>query len=465
MEKTITIDPFDSKTGKGTLSFYAREYGTSVKELAKANNINNPNVIQAGGSLVVPDNNLQRSTTALRNETEKNMSKYDEQTTATRDAAGTGSGQGTDPNANPPATTNKDNQGVYDPFEGLDDQQRDIRESSERQINDLMSTYDSITKFADRAHRDLIDATKKIYGARITNMEDANKRLLATKGVANDRDGVTRYANEFASGILTDEELSGQERLIAIEAEMLKAIAEADQAKVDNDFTRFNSAFDKVQQVKSAMEKQVQDSYDNAVARDKAIRDERKAQRDAQKQELDMSMDRASVAAPAIADQLNSYETDEERMEFLQAYSKQTGVDIDILMGEVTKAAQDKDYKDLQSENLRNTIKNRDSSNARQWAAENRAAAKAAKDESEEEEDDVDPITKNVIQGAQTIDELNGAERSKVTTDLRELGYYTETPPGWFIEMTNQTTRSSVPTAAMSERWEEHRQGIIGGGL
>jgi hypothetical protein len=34
---TIKIDPYSSSTGAGTLSYYARKYGTSVDNLVKLN--------------------------------------------------------------------------------------------------------------------------------------------------------------------------------------------------------------------------------------------------------------------------------------------------------------------------------------------------------------------------------------------------------------------------------------------
>lgn len=55
---SVTIDPYDAKTGAGTLSYYASKYGTSVANLLALNKNNNSvinaNTIKAGGQLFIP---------------------------------------------------------------------------------------------------------------------------------------------------------------------------------------------------------------------------------------------------------------------------------------------------------------------------------------------------------------------------------------------------------------------------
>lgn len=460
----ITIDKYDSKTGAGTLSYYARQYGTTVDALAKSNNITDPNLIQAGGSLVVPDSGVQKSTTSFRQQSEQNMSKYDEFTTKHLTAAEqakldqAAKDQIERDNA---ANTSKDE--VVDPFEGLDDKKKQLQDEAESQVADITRKYDSIQRFVDTAHANIISATKQIYAARLEKMRDSNKRLLATKDVANMRQGRSRYVPELAGGILNDEELNGLDRLGEVEGELMKAIAEADKAKAEGDMERFNASFDNINTIMDRSEKQIKANYDNAVAQDKAIRDREKADRDAAKMNFEMSLDRAKTAAPAIADQLETYGSEAEQMAFLEAYSKKTGIDLDIIMGEVVTAAQDKDYKNLQIENLQNQITNRDSTNARGWASERRLQAEA--DRKAGEEDEVSDTTKNVISGASLLDELTGEAREKTKADLRDLGYYNDTPPAWFIEMSNDESGATVEPSTLKQKWEEHRQSIISGGV
>ena len=129
---------------------------------------------------------------------------------------------------------------------------------------------------------------------------------------------------------------------------------------------------------------------------------------------------------------------------------------MDILMGSVSTAAQTAEYKDLQISNIENQIYNRNRS-------ENRQQAKAAKED--DEEDEVGDSTRNVIQGVTTIDDLSSAEKEKVKTDLRELGFYEEEAPEWYIEMENANAGQTVVPEVIKESWEEYRQGIIGGGI
>lgn len=131
----INIDKYDSKTGKGTLSYYARQSGTSVSELARRNNISNPDLIQEGAPLILPESGPLQSTKAYRGQTQKNMSKFDQDLARIKSEA-LSLKEKIDANAAKETEDklNKTKVGVEeeDPYEGLDDKTRTLTQENKR---------------------------------------------------------------------------------------------------------------------------------------------------------------------------------------------------------------------------------------------------------------------------------------------------------------------------------------------
>lgn len=458
---TVTVPKFNSKTGEGTLSFFARQFGTTVEELAKVNKIENPDLIQEGSSLIVPDSGIQRTTSSFRTQTEESLAKFDE-----RQAAIDITIKGEDEEKLGEEDRLREQKiiddkakadGTFDdPFEGLDDDERLIQEEALNQIKTITDSLNSIQRFANDAFRQLISATKQIYAARIQKMKDANLRLIATKGVANIRQGRARFAPELAEDILTDEEISGHERISEIEGTMLREIALASQAKANNDMVRFNAAFDRIEAVTKRMEAQIQQNYDNAVAQDKAIRDKAREARLQAKADFDLSTDRAKTAAPALAKRLAQFDSVDDQVAFLEAYSEQTGVEMDILLGSIETATVEGEKAKLNIRNIESQIINRQRTATTAEKREERL-----QEEDDDEDEEFTDETKNVIRGITVLADLSGEKREKAKAELRDLGFYEENPPEWFIEMKNAEASATILPEDIKKAWEEYRQGII----
>lgn len=439
--RSIKIDKYDSKTGKGTLSYYARQNNTTVGALAKLNNIQNPDLIYEGADLVLPDQGPQQSTSTYRRETQSNMSELDKRLAETQ-------------MRNEAAATETDTTKTKeDPYAGLDEETKTLKQKYESDAAKIMADYDNIQKYADSTHRQLIEQTKAKYRARVTQMVDSNKRNVATKNVTNLRQGRSRYTPELAQDILTDEEYAGVARIAEIESEMSLAIAEYESKKLTADYDAMNAAYDRIDKKFKEMNEQIESNYKMAVDKDKAIREAEKAERDAIKDQFEMGTKRAKIAAPAIVDQLKQFATEAERTAFLEAYSAETGMDLDILMGEVATATDDKSYKELQIANIENQIYNRN-------RAENRQQNKTTK----EEEQDQEPLTNNILNGITKFSEVEpgSADYEKVKGELYEYGMFEKNPPQWFIDEYESQSVGQNDTQAGPEEiqsaWAEYRK-------
>src|SRR5437763_756251 len=68
---SVTIDPYNSSTGAGTLSYYAQKYNTTPEKLFALNqgnpDVKDINTISAGGKLYIPSP-LYQSTTGVDND-------------------------------------------------------------------------------------------------------------------------------------------------------------------------------------------------------------------------------------------------------------------------------------------------------------------------------------------------------------------------------------------------------------
>lgn len=460
---TITIDKYDSKTGKGTLSYYARQYGTTVNALAKANNISNPDLIREGASLVIPDQGPTQSSTPYRSQTQQNVGDFNATLEGIKTKALELKGK-VDAKAAEEATANA-NMKTEPPKTGTDtveDPDQEFRDNYEKEKERIWNNYENIRKYADAAHNSMIDAIQQKFAARAERMRDSNKRLLATKNVSNIRQGRNRYAPELSQGILTDEEYEGEARLADIEADLVMALAEAETARGKEQMDQFNAAWDRANKAFNDMNDQIEVNYKRTIEADKAQREKEKAERDAEKQAFTMMLDKAAAAAPGLVGAMEQFGTVEERIAFLEEYARTAGIDMDVLVGELATATNEADYKRLQIENIENQIANRDESTRISWY---NATKKTDKDKKEEEDA---PETNNILGGISKFSEIEDPKiREQIKFELSQYGLFESEPPQWFIDEYEQQAVGQGDTMAspqeVTSAWQEYRKvrGII----
>lgn len=69
--------------------------------------------------------------------------------------------------------------------------------------------------------------------------------------------------------------------------------------------------------------------------------------------------------------------------------------------------------------------------------------------------------TLNVIEGVQSLSELTPSARTQANTELRQLGFFSSTPPDWFRQIAEQEAKQSISPEELNRLWEKERQLII----
>lgn len=312
------------------------------------------------------------------------------------------------------------------------------------QVKYANDTLDTIHATADAATQALIASIKQIYGARITQMQDSNSRILGGKTQEGIRSGRARYATDVQNGILTDEEQSGIMRVATLQGEMLQEIAKAQQAQNAEDLTVFNSRMEKVAKIKSDLADQVSKIHQSAIDAQKAQMEAKKNALDMDKTTNDLVQSKAKASAPAIIETLKTFKTATERSDFLEAYAKKTGIPMDILMGTVSTAADDKTKADLALENVRSEI------NAR--------AVSTQKTKQDISQASGDEDVKNILNGISSINDVDKTKKALVKSKLQSLGLYEDTAPSWFIQAKNAEAGASLTPEALKPMWDEYRK-------
>ncbi len=326
---TIKIDPFNSKTGAGTLSYYAGKYGTTVDALTKLNNIKDPNVIQSGGQLKVPTPLLQ-TTTGVNTQDKKNISDLgaikDTLTNNQANQQNTQQNNG-NPNTNPPEKSPTDN--------GMSKERQSIDDKYKSEIDMVNSNFDSMKLTSSATTQALIDSIKAKYASRITKMEDINKRSLAAKEKMGYRSGRARYASLIQEGILTGEELDGQQRISELHAEELSLIAQAEKAQGDLEMELLDKHMTKLSDIQDRKVAELQNLSRLTIDRERLALDKIKQERDISKQDEEMMYKKSQEVSGAMLDSFSSLKTDSEKSAFIEKMAKEHGVDPDVLLSDI----------------------------------------------------------------------------------------------------------------------------------
>ncbi len=232
----------------------------------------------------------------------------------------------------------------------LDAQIQSIQDAGKQQIADIQTRLDGIAKSQGGATANLISSINQIYSARISAMEKSNEGMLKTKTALGQRGGRERYTPMLNASILTDEEMQGHERVAKLEGEMLQLVASAQQAQADNDYKNFNAQYDRIEAVQKDMTNQIMDLHKKAVDEENARLAREKAARDEQKANLESMLKLSEKSAPALAAKLDSFSTPEEQSAFITEYAKIQGIDPMVLFSDVETAltAQQKAAMDLE---------------------------------------------------------------------------------------------------------------------
>ena len=205
------------------------------------------------------------------------------------------------------------------------------------QLKESRDFYDDFSTRQDDLLKANISAITKKYEARRFKMEDINSRYLESTRISGISSGRQRYAQSMHAGLLSTEEMDGQARLSAIDAEELQLIAEAKQARSDSDITAFHEHMDRMGELNKEKISTLTQLHNAALAQDKLIEEKRKTQLAEQDAELQKSYDTADTLASEVSKQLQGFDTEEDRQEYLNQISADYNIPLEILQNSLNE--------------------------------------------------------------------------------------------------------------------------------
>lgn len=322
---------------------------------------------------------------------------------------------------------------------------------AQKQADYATSTLDGLKTMSDAATAALIDSIKQTYGARISLMEDSNSRVLSAKNQEGLRSGRARYASTLQEGILSDEEQAGIGRVGQLQGEMLSLVAQAQQAQNKEDLDLFNTRMTDLSKIDDDLQNTLQGIQKNAFESLKALQDKQTADINNAKTQQDTVLARAKAVAPALATQLAAISDPAKQAAFLESYSKESGLSMDVLLGAVGDQQTDDAKSALDLKNIQNEIDNR---NANTRIAQQNADRLAKGGEKDDGQDEVD----NIINGISSIGEVDASKKQVVKAKLQTMGLYNSTPPNWYVQAQNDQFGGDMLPEKIQASWDEYRK-------
>ena len=265
---------------------------------------------------------------------------------------------------------------------------KNIEDQALADAENAQSAFDKLQGKMDTQYQAMIRATKDVYNDRIKEMKEANKRVLQTKETVGIRAGRQRYTPVMQDGLLMQEEIEGVQRVTTIANQLNAALAAAADAKLENDVKAFNSAYDRIDQIKKDAKSTITKLYEAANTEYKNMLDAKKEERIATKEALDLEITKADQTAPAIAAKIGELSTPEQQADFIGKMAENLGIDANILLGSVYDSMQEADK-------IAMDIKNIESQIGVRWSSENRQQDKYTQEQQDRQ--DKDTLRLNIV--------------------------------------------------------------------
>ena len=170
----------------------------------------------------------------------------------------------------------------------VDPYKKQVEDSVVQIDNDLKDYNNQLDQFSagmDTALQLQLNGIKAAMEARRREMQDINRRLLATYQQGEIRGGSARYASEVSAGIISAEERNGAQRIADITAEEQAAIAAANQAYQDKKFTVLNTKMSAIKNARTQKMEAINQLQQMVVERNKQLLEEKKVQMEQEKAE------------------------------------------------------------------------------------------------------------------------------------------------------------------------------------
>jgi hypothetical protein len=363
--KAITIDPYSSTTGAGTLSYYANKYGTTVQNLQTLNpTITNPNLIQKGGSLVVPTFSQPAVVTSQAGNNA--MTKANETINAnsapsnTNTQMYTGGSTVADGKApigykdstgkvtyySAPETPTDGNTTPEDP-NSMSSQINQINQAGQAYIDNATAELNSYKTGLDAQTQTMIDQITQKYSQRISEQQKINAGYLGSTRVAGIMSGRDRYASELNDQILSNEETAGLGRIRDLEAERESLITQARQARDEKSRSATVDLANKLDQNRKDRQSAISDLYKQSLDFQKLSLDKAKESRQQVADNITNSKNIADNIAGSLVDQFDNLKLDKAGQDkLIEEYANSYGVTPDFVVNAI-KDFRRQEQKDL----------------------------------------------------------------------------------------------------------------------
>lgn len=151
-------------------------------------------------------------------------------------------------------------------IEGKSDVER-LREEEDNLISEMRNL--TLTP----RQESFIQSIQNQYAARRAQLEDINERLTESQRALGIRLGTERFAPTIAAGLVSERESRGIARLRELDAEEKRLILQAELAFEKDNFERFNTMLNEIQERRIERQEQLQTLQEEVLKQNKAIRE------------------------------------------------------------------------------------------------------------------------------------------------------------------------------------------------
>lgn len=188
------------------------------------------------------------------------------------------------------------------------------------EYNNLKTQLDKLGTDIDDANNSLIQSIKDMTASAVASQETANKAFEGGTFTAGIVSGRARYAPEIQGAIQASAVASGIQRVNDLKQKGNQLIAEAMQARNEQQFKVLSKKMDEYRANKKEMRDQLIETQKLAMDMDKNAREAAKMAREEQQAQLEM-------IAPSLSESLRGITDPEEQSQFIVDYANRIGID------------------------------------------------------------------------------------------------------------------------------------------
>jgi hypothetical protein len=346
-------------------------------------------------------------------------------------------------------TSTTEDGGIYD---GVETEAAKAKQTIDRTYDPLIKKMEQARVRASETAAAGLDNIRETFELRKQEMAETNRKELQYEESVGLRSstGRSRYAPKMQQQILTDEEQRGILRISDLDTQMNTLLIKAEQAQDAQDLQALQSIMKAYKEKNDMVNEEISNLYTRVKEEENARIARNKEERDAIAAETKQNEEKAATLAPSLKQYLDQIPTQAGKEEFISKYAKEMGItEEEYLFAALEEYGVESTKNALDIESKRQSISNSRASNARASASEQRANEKA-----NEYQIDVE----NIVQGASKLSDVSSANKSKVTNDLRQLGYFKTEPPVWFKDKIEGEEGVNLPYNTLQSKWETHRK-------